>query len=88
MTDRKPAPPEKHMAKLTIAYRDYVMPVAEATKVIQCMEKAERYMFRYRTEEQGGALHHIWSEDPLISMQMITHDTYLQGKFTGQPDDS
>jgi len=45
-------------------------------------------MFRYRSEEQGGALHHIWSEDPLISMQMISHDTYLQGKFTGQPDDS
>lgn len=90
MTDEKPTPAEKHMAKLTIGYRDYVLPVAEATKIMQCMEKAERYQFRYHRGDDGEGMemHHVWSEKPLIGMELIDSATYLRGKFTGEPEDS
>jgi len=87
MTDKKPASPEKHLAKITLGFMDYVMPVTEATKILQALERAERYQYRHRSEEDGGPLHHIWSEPPRVGMQMIGYSTYLQGKFTGKPDD-
>lgn len=87
MTDKKPAPAEKHMAKLTLGFMDYVMPVGEAVKILQALEKAERYQFRYRSDEDGGPMHHVWSAPPHIGMEMLSYDTYLQGKFTGKPED-
>jgi len=86
MTDHKPSPPEKHLAKITIGFNDYVLPVAEATKVVHAVERAERYKFRYRSEEDGGPMHHVWSEPPRVGMELISYDTYLQGKLTGKDE--
>jgi len=87
MSNEKPAPPERHLAKITLGFTDYVLPVTEATKVLQALEKAERYQFRYRSEEDGGPMHHIWSEPPRVGMELVSYGTYLQGKFTGKPED-
>jgi len=86
MTDRKPAPPEKHMAKVTLGFEDYVLPIGEATTILRALEKAERYDVTFRRSEDGGPMHHVWSEAPRARMELIDYNTYLQGKFTGKSE--
>jgi len=87
MTDKKPEPPQKNMARVSLGFVDVVLPVPEAVKIMQALEKAERYQYRYRRDEDGGPSHYIWAEAPRIEMELMSYDTYLQGKFTGKPED-
>jgi len=87
MTDKKPEPPQKNMARVSLGFMDVVLPVPEAVKVMQALERAERYQYRYRHDNDGGPMHHVWAEAPRIEMELMGYDTYLQGKFTGKPED-
>jgi len=77
---------DKHMARIRIGFVDYVMPVTKATQRLQAVETAERYQDRYRSDEDGGPMHHVGSEAPKVEIELSDYDTYLQGKFTGKPD--
>jgi len=87
MTNNTTAKPKPAMAVLSIGFTEYVMPVKQATEIIRCMETAERYSTRYRTKEDGGPLHYLWQEQVEARMHLLSNDTYIQGKFTGKPDD-
>ncbi len=87
MTEKKPAPPDKHMAKITLGFEDYVLPIAEATKVLQALEKAEKYQWKYRHENDGGPSHHVWAKSPRVGVEMITYETYVLAKLAGEPED-
>jgi len=79
--------PKANMAVITLGFVDYVLPVKQATEIMRCLETSERYQFRYRSEDEGGCMYHIWEDMPEINIKAINHDRYIQGKITGKPTD-
>ena len=83
MTDKKVTVPS-NMAVIDLGIHEYVLPVKEATAVIQALEKAERYHKHYRRDDEGGNLYFVWQDAPTVRMSLISGDEYLQGKYAGK----
>jgi len=88
MSNNDISKPQPAMAVLSLGFVDYVLPVKQATEIVRCMEHAERYNTRYRSEDDGGSMHFVWQEPVSLNLRLLSNDEYVQGKFTGKYDPS
>jgi len=72
---KKKATPAQNMAVLRLGWKDYVLPVSDATAVIYALANAEGY-----GEER---MHYIGGSAPEVTITLLSEADYLQGKFAG-----
>ena len=72
------------MMVVTLGYSHYVMQTADAVRLLEILENAERYSYKYRANEEST--HHVWSNDTTFEAKMIGTDLYRMAKLAGEPE--
>ena len=73
------------MMVVTLGYSHYVMQTADAVRVLEILEKAERYQHKYRTND--ASTHHVWPNDTTFEARMIGNDLYRMARLAGKPEE-
>ena len=73
------------MMVVTLGYSHYVMQTADAVRVLEILEKAERYQHKYRTKD--ASTHHVWPNDTTFEARMIGNDLYRMARLAGKPEE-
>lgn len=71
---------------VSLSYGELVMPTEDAVQLLKILEKAERYQEKYRSMEEGGTTHHIFTNDNTYHAKMISDDLYRMAKLAGKPE--
>jgi hypothetical protein len=61
------------------------MQTADAVRLLEILENAERYVCKYRKDDQST--HHVWPSDTLFEAKMMSADLYRMAKLAGKPED-
>jgi hypothetical protein len=70
---------------VTLGYGAYVIPTADAVKLMQILEKAEMYRKDYH--DKANITHHVWpQEDTTFMATLMADDLYRMAKLAGKPD--
>lgn len=77
-------------AILSVGYRHYVVDAADAVRVAEILLGAEQYTTKYRVQEEGGTMHHIWpaegdGDDLSFPITVISDRKYHLYKLAGPP---
>jgi hypothetical protein len=83
--DRLTIVKEKEMMIVQLGYANYVMPTKDAVQVLEILEKAERYVHKYRSGNEST--HHVWPNDSTFDAKMIGNELYSMAKLAGKPED-
>ena len=72
---------------LALDYTSYVLDVHDALKILEILEKAERYEQRYRSGTESNT-HHVWSEVPTSTktLALLPDELYRMAKLAGKPE--
>jgi len=73
------------MMVVTLGYSHYVMQTADAVRLLEILENAERYVLKYRASD--ASTHHVWPNDTTFEAKMIGTDLYRMAKLAGKPED-
>jgi hypothetical protein len=73
------------MMVVTLGYSHYVMQTADAVRVLEILENAERYSHKYHNKDL--TTHHVWPNDTTFEARMIGNDLYSMAKLAGKPED-
>jgi hypothetical protein len=73
------------MMVVTLGYSHYVMQTADAVRVLEILENAERYSYQYRANKQST--HHVWPNDTTFEAKMIGTDLYRMARLAGKPEE-
>lgn len=73
------------MMIVSLGYSHYVMPTKDAVQLLEILEKAERYVHKYRANDEST--HHVWPNDTTVEAKMIGNDMYRMAKLAGKPED-
>ena len=73
------------MMIVSLGYSHYVMPTKDAVHLLEILEKAERYVHKYRANDEST--HHVWPNDTTVEAKMIGNDMYRMAKLAGKPED-
>lgn len=73
------------MMIVSLGYSHYVMPTKDAVQLLEILEKAERYVHKYRANDEST--HHVWPNDTTVDAKMIGNDMYRMAKLAGKPED-
>jgi hypothetical protein len=73
-------------AILRLNYVDYVLTTEEATRILDVLDKSERYESKYRSS--GSYTHHVWEEvkPETIGLTLIPDHLYRVAKLAGKPE--
>ena len=71
---------------VSLSYGELVMPTKDALQLLEILERAEAYMMKYHTEEEGGNTHHIYPNESTYPARMISEDLYRMAKLAGKPE--
>jgi len=80
-------------AIVKVGYKDYVLPVAEAVKIMEMLEGAEVYETKWHKSEEGResyTTYHVYpdaKEQRVGSMETMSETLYAMCKATGKPQD-
>ena len=74
------------MMIVTLGYSHYVMQTADAVRVLEILENAERYVCKYHKNDQST--HHVWPSDTLFEAKMMGTDLYRMAKLAGKPEET
>lgn len=77
---KKEAKAPTNMAVVSFGWHKYVMPVKDATAIINALTFAEGYESTGYGDEK---MHYIGGEAPDVSVTVLSEAHYLQGKFAG-----
>ena len=66
----------------------FVLKTADAIKVLEILEKADKYDETWRKEEDGGTTYHIWPAEihDLPTVKLIGDGMYTMAKLAGKPE--
>lgn len=69
---------------LQMPYGEYILDHEDAVKLMEIMERAERYETSYRADADGGTLHYV-SKDASrgMSIKHIPHELYEVARMAG-----
>ena len=73
------------MMVVSLGYSHYVMPTKDAVQLLEILEKAERYVNKYRAND--ASTHHVWPNDTVFEARMIGNDLYSMAKLAGKPEE-
>lgn len=65
----------------------FAVKTADAIKILEILEKADRYDEVWRKEEEGGTTYHVWPAEAgeLPSVKLIGDAMYTMAKLAGKP---
>lgn len=80
------------MAKAIVrmGYDTYAVDAKQALLIHEILAEAELYHRKYRREDEGGTLHHIWPQDATTetkSFEIIPEGLYRMAKLAGKPEE-
>jgi hypothetical protein len=75
-----------NMMIISLGYSHFVMPTKDAVQLLEILENAERYVCKYRKDDQST--HHVWPNDTTFEAKMIGTDLYRMAKLAGKPEDN
>ena len=73
------------MMVVSLGYSHYVLPTRDAVQLLEILEKSERYVYKYRANEEST--HHVWASDTTFEVKMIGDDLYNMAKLAGKPEE-
>lgn len=73
------------MMVVSLGYSHYVLPTKDAVQLLEILEKSERYVYKYRANEEST--HHVWASDTTFEAKMIGGDLYRMAKLAGKPEE-
>ena len=81
------------MVVIDIGYGSIILPREEAMKMIEILEKAERYERKYWNSEERTRLgltedytYHVYPNDTQYSMHIVGDDLYQMARLAGKPE--
>lgn len=81
------------MVVVDIGYSSIVLPADKALKLVEMLQEAEAYEFKYISKEERerlGAssdnLHFVYPSERTYSMKVISDDLYRMAKLAGKPE--
>jgi hypothetical protein len=81
---------ENEMVVIDLGYKSYVMSIKDAVALAEILEKAELYESKWVPTEQRGNgpdnTHHVYENDVLVNMKIISDDLYRMAKLAGRPE--
>lgn len=65
----------------------FVVPTADAVKILQILEKADRYDEQWRKDDEGGTTYHVWPAEmgDLPTIKLMSDSMYTMAKLAGKP---
>ena len=68
---------------------EYVMDADKALTMLDFLKDAEIYKERYRSEDTGGTLYHIYNQEKdLCNLRVLSNNLYNLAKLAGKPEES
>lgn len=66
----------------------FIMKTSDAMKLVEILEKADRYDEKWQKEEDGGTTYHVWPTEPsdMPSLKVVGESTYQMAKLAGKPE--
>lgn len=66
----------------------FVVKTADAVKILEILEKAERYEDKWQKNEDGGTTYHVWPAgvEDLPTIKLISDSIYQMAKLAGKPE--
>lgn len=81
------------MVVIDLGYTSFVMGKEQALGLIDILEKAEIYESKYLSKEErerlgttGEYTHHVYPNEKLFNMKVISDDLYRMAKLAGRPE--
>jgi hypothetical protein len=72
---------------MTLPYGDHIFDHEDAIKLVEIMERAERYEMVYHPAEEGGSTHHVYREPERgTTLKHISPDLYEIARMAGKPN--
>ena len=65
----------------------YVLPLKDATHILEMLEGAMVYEHKYRRQEDGGSTYHIYPPDTSMgsTLDIMNDEAYRLAKLAGKP---
>jgi hypothetical protein len=76
-------------AIVRVGYTQFVMDTPKALALLELLADAEIYEEKWRTKEQGGTTHHMYSQDTnegIREIKVIPTAFYHMAKMAGKPE--
>lgn len=71
-----------------INYSDFVLDDADGLAILRLLEKAEMYTEKWQPDDQGGSLHYVYPQTPIVSTFRVMSDSlYRMAKLAGKPEE-
>lgn len=81
------------MIVISIGYEEYVFNREDGIKMMELLEKAERYERKYWSKEErekrsitADYTYHVFPNEKQYGMQLISDDLYRMAKLAGKPE--
>jgi len=65
----------------------FVLKTADAVKILEILEKADKYEDVWRKDEEGGTTYHVWPSEisDLPTIKLMGDNLYTMAKLAGKP---
>lgn len=77
------------MAKVVISfgYKSYVVDGDKALQIMELLQGAEQYEYKYRAASEGGTTHHVFDSDlTMVDIKFLPNELYQMYKLAGKPE--
>jgi hypothetical protein len=78
--------PKPKWAAIELGYRNYVLPLADAVKVLELVAAADTFEDRYHSDTKTTTKHIYPQEDTRLYIRILTDDMYRMAKLAGKPE--
>lgn len=76
-------------AIIRVGYTDFVLDTQKALALLELLAEAEIYEEKWRSQEDGGATHHVYPQDTdagLRQLRVVPTAFYHMAKMAGKPE--
>lgn len=77
------------MSKVIISfgYKSYVVDGDKALQIMELLQGAEQYEYKYRSASEGGTTHHVYDTDlSMLDIKFLPNELYQLYKLAGKPE--
>jgi hypothetical protein len=66
----------------------FVLKTADAIKILEILETADRYDDVWRKDDEGGTTYHVWPSEmsDLPTLKLMGETMYTMAKLSGKPE--
>lgn len=74
-------------AIIDFGFKKYVVDASEVATYLKLIAGGERYLKKWRSQEEGGSTYHVWKDDSheqSITVEYISDELYHIAKMAGK----